>query len=285
MGQLHEKLDADLLLRGRRENTRYTYQGCVRRYEAYHGRPAEEMGAAEVQAFLLYLIRERRVTVQTHQVNAAALRFLYGVTLERPEVAAKVPLPRVARKPVPVLSGSEVEQVLSALTSLRHRAVLTAAYGAGLRISEACALRICDIDSRRMELRVEGKGGQIRCVPLSQRLLEVLRGYYRMTRPKGPYLFAAEGQDQPVSRQAISQALAKAVAQVGLNKRVTPHTLRHSFATHLLELGTDLRTIQVFLGHRSIQTTAHYAKVSRPHAQRQRLPLDVLGSDKAKVLG
>ena len=205
MGQLLDKMEADLVLRGRSKNTRHTYLGCVRRLAAHHGRSPEELGVAEVQAFLLHLIQQQRVSAQTHQVYAAALRFFYGVTLERPELVPKLPLPRVTRKLVPVLSGTEVEQVLAAMTSLRHRAVLTAAYGAGLRISEALALRICDIDSRRMELRVEqGKGGQSRCVPLSQRLLEVLRSYYRLTRPTGTYLFAAEGTEQPLSRQAVN---------------------------------------------------------------------------------
>ena len=185
-----------------------------------------------------------------------------------------------------VLSGKEVEQVLDALGSLRHRAVLSVAYGAGLRISEACALRINDIDSKRMQLHVpHGKGGHSRSVPLSTRLLTLLRGYYRLTRPQGPHLFESRPGGRPITQRAVSFAMKLAVGRCGLSKRATPHTLRHSFATHLLELGTDLRTIQVFVGHRSIQTTAHYAQVTQRHKDRQHLPLDVLGTPRAQVLG
>ena len=208
------------------------------------------------------------------------------MTLGRKDLAQQIPVPRVPKRLPTVLSGTEVDQVLEALDSLRHRAVLSVAYGAGLRVSEACALRVRDIDSRRMQLQVhKGKGGKNRSVPLSVRLLELLRSYYRLTRPRGEYLFAAWGEDRPVTRQAVSKALHKAVVQCGLQKRVSAHTLRHSFATHLLELGTDLRTIQVFLGHSSIQTTAHYAQVRSHHAARQTLPLDVLRTPKGRVLG
>lgn len=286
MGRLREKMTDDLVLRGRRPNTVTTYLGCVKRLTIFYRKAPDQLGLAEIERFLLHLTRERKVSAGTHALYVSALRFFYGVTLGRRELALQLAAPRVPKRLPMVLSGSEVEQVLAALGSLRQRAVLTAAYGAGLRLSEACALRIRDIDSRRMQLYVaQGKGGKDRWVPLSVRLLAVLRAYYRLTRPMGEYLFAARGRDKPLTRQAVSKALHMAVEQCGLQKRVSAHTLRHSFATHLLELGTDLRTIQVFLGHSSIQTTAHYAQVRSEHAARQTLPLDVLGTDKGRVLG
>lgn len=286
MGQLREKMESDLKLRGRRPNTVKTYVGCVKRFVVYHRKSPKQMGLAEVESYLRYLIEEREASMATVALYSAALEFFYVVTLGRQEMARRIPRPRVVKRLPEVLSGSEVAAVLERLGSVRHRAVLSAAYGAGLRISEACALRIRDIDSKRMLLHVDqGKGGKNRSVPLSPRLLAVLRAYYRMTRPTGEYLFSARGEDRPVTRQAVSKALRQAVVDGGLGKRVTAHTLRHSFATHLLELGTDLRTIQVFLGHKSIQTTAHYAQVRSGHAARQTLPLDVLETDRGRVLG
>ena len=286
MGQLRDKMKADLLLVGMQPLTVQTYLGCVQRFVDHFGQPPARLGEAHIRDYLLCLAKDRRAAPGTQRVYAAALRFFYGKTLGRPEVAARIPMPRVPRKVPVVLSGQEVEQVLNALSRLRHRAVLSVAYGAGLRISEACALRIGDIDSKRMQLHVHnGKGGHSRSVPLSRRLLGLLRGYYRMTRPRGPYLFESAPGGGPICQRGVSFAMKLAVGRCGLSKRATPHTLRHSFATHLLELGTDLRTIQVFLGHRSIKTTAHYAQVTQRHADRQHLPLDVLGTSRARVLG
>lgn len=286
MGQLRDKMEADLLLAGHRPHTCRTYLGVARRLAAFHRRSPAEMGIEQVRQFLLHLVRGQKIQRSTQRTYGAALRFLFGTTLGRPDVAARIPLPRAPRKVPEVLSGREVERVLAALSSLRHRAILTVAYGAGLRISEACALRVKDIDSRRMQLHVaDGKGGKSRSVPLSRRLLQLLRHYYRLTRPQGEYLFASMGCIRPITARAVSFGLARAVQTSGIRKRVVPHTMRHCFATHLLELGTDVRAIQVFLGHSSIHSTAHYLKVSRRHAGRQELPLDVLGTKRGRLLG
>ena len=286
MRELREKMRRDLVLRGMQPETVRTYLGCVKRYAVYYRRAPDRLGLEEAKAYLWHLREERGASTATVALYCAALRFFYGETLGRKEWAERWPRVRVVKRLPVVLSGSEVEQVLEALASERHRAVLSVAYGAGLRISEACALRIEDIDSKRMVLQVaQGKGGKNRSVPLSQRLLLLLRAYYRMTRPQGRYLFSARGEDKPVTRQAVSKALQQAVARCGLRKHVTAHTLRHSFATHLLELGTDLRTIQVFLGHKSVQTTAHYAQVRSGHAAGQTMPLDALGTNRGRVLG
>lgn len=286
MGQLRDKMQADLVLRGAQPQTVRTYLGCVQRFVDHFGQPPAHLGEAHIRQYLLSLVQEQGAGAGTQRVYAAALRFFYGTTLGRPEVAARIPVPRVPVKIPVVLSGREVEQLLEAVASVRHRMVLSVAYGAGLRISEACAVRISDIDSQRMQLQVPvGKGGKSRSVPLCQRLLELLRDYYRLTRPKGPYLFESAPGGRAITPRAVSAAMKQAVERCGLAKRATPHTLRHSFATHLLELGTDLRTIQVFLGHSCLRTTAHYAQVTQQHAARQRLPLQVLGTAQAKALG
>lgn len=287
MGQLlRDKLKADLEVRGMQPHTVRSYVGCVQRFCAYHGRPPGRMGLAEIDAYLKHLVQDKGVGPGTEHVYTAALRFFYDKTLGQPQVAAQIARVRVPTKVPVVLSGTEVQKVIAALPSARHRAVMSVAYGAGLRISEACRLRVCDIDSQRMQLHVpDGKGGHSRSVPLSRNLLVVLRSYYRLTRPPGPYLFPSASTGRPITSRAVSGAMSRAVSRCGLSKRATPHTMRHSFATHLLELGTDLRTIQVFLGHHCIRTTAHYAQVSQRHKERQNLPLDVLGTPRAKVLG
>lgn len=160
-----------------------------------------------------------------------------------------------------------------------------AAYGAGLRVSEACRLGVGDIDSRRGLIHVrDGKGGKDRFVMLSTRLLAVLREYWRAARPSGPYLFPGMDGAQPIDRHAVNRALRQAAVDAGIAKKVTPHSLRHAFATHLLEAGTDIRTIQVLLGHASISTTARYAKVSQRHVGRTTSPLDVLGTEEGRKL-
>jgi integrase/recombinase XerD len=222
----------------------------------------------------------------TVRVYVAALRFLYTVTLRRPEVVQYLRGPKVPRHVPTVLSGSEVAELLEAVHSVKYRAVLMTTYGAGLRISEVCRLRTEDIDSRRMLIHVrEGKGGDSRYALLSPRLLAVLRAYWKETRPAGPYLFPGRRADRPITRETIRGALTRAATRCGLDKRVTPHLLRHSFATHLLESGTDIRTIQVLLGHRSIVSTQVYTQVSTRHLSQTRSPLDLLGTPAGKVLG
>jgi integrase/recombinase XerD len=192
---------------------------------------------------------------------------------------------RPKRLPV-ILSGSEVEALLEAVESIKYRAALMTAYGAGLRIGEVCRLQVEDIDSRRMLLHIrDGKGGRDRYGVLSRRLLAVLRAYWKQVRPPKPYLFPGPKPDRPLSAESVRKVLRKAVQTSGITKHVTPHILRHSFATHLLESGTDIRTIQVLLGHQSIRTTQIYTQVSPEQIRRVKSPLDILGTEEAKVLG
>jgi site-specific recombinase XerD len=233
------------------------------------------MGEDQLRTFLLYLMEEEHASPSTVANYVAALRFLYGVTLGRPEVAVRIPYPKVPHTLPDILSSEEVMGLLDALGSVKYRAVVTTMYAAGLRIQEACSLKPGDIDSKRMLIHVRlGKRGRDRFVMLSQKLLELLRLYWTTVRPPGIYLFTGLTTGGHVGAEAVRLALREAARQVGLYKRVTPHVLRHSFATHLLEDGADLRTIQVLLGHRSIRSTALYTHVSERHIRKTPSPLD-----------
>jgi integrase/recombinase XerD len=286
MGQIRDRMEADLKLKGFALTTRKEYLLRARHFVAYFGRSPEELGEPDVRKFLLHLVEERGVRATTHRMYVAAIKFLFAVTLKRPEVVATIPWPRVPKKLPDVLSGEEVERLLNATRSPKHRALLMTAYGAGLRISEACTLEVGDIDSKRMMIHVrEGKRGKDRYVMLSPRLLNALRLHWRRLHPRGRYLFPGGFPNAPITPSAVSLMLRKAVARAGLGKRVTFHCLRHGFATHLLEAGEDIRTIQRLLGHSSIQTTAHYTAVSKAHIARTRSPLDMLGTQAARAFG
>jgi integrase/recombinase XerD len=286
MGQIRERMEADLKLKGFSPTTSKEYLLRARHFVAYYRRSPEELGEGEVRQFLLHLVEERGVRAATHRMYVAALRFLFVVTLKRPEVVASIPWPKVPRPLPDILSGKEVEKLLSTVRSIKHRALLMTAYGAGLRISEACTLEVGDIDSKRMMIHVrEGKRGKDRYVMLSQKLLDTLRLHWRRLHPRGRYLFPGAFPGAPITPSAVSLMLRKAVAAAGLTKRVTFHALRHGFATHLLEAGEDIRTIQRLLGHTSIQTTARYTAVSKAHIARTRSPLDMLGTPAAQAFG
>jgi integrase/recombinase XerD len=286
MGKLRDRMEADLRLRNLRPATQRNYLRFARNFAAYHHRSPAEMGWEEVRSYLLYLREEKKLSPSTQKVHVAALKFLYTVTLNRPEVVRPFFMPKIPAKLPEILSGKEVEALFNAVRDLKYRAVLMTTYGAGLRICEACALRMEDIDSKRMLIRVQdGKGGNQRYAILAERLLVALRAYYRHKRPAGPYLFPGKSPDEPLSKDSVRKVLSGAVRKAGIKKRVTPHILRHSFATHLLESGTDIRVIQVLLGHRSIRTTTQYAQVSTRHIARTKSPLDLLGTDKATPLG
>ena len=283
MGLLRNRMTQDLLLGGYAENTIYEYVRCAWHFVAYHHRPAETMGVTEIRQFLLYRQLEDKVGGSTLKVTVAALRFLYANTLKRPEVAAEIGYPKVKSALPDILSGTEVTSLLSAFEAPMYRAIVMTAYGAGLRISEVCELCVEDLDSRRMLIHVRnGKGGHDRFVPLPERVLFALRRYWATARPTGPQLFPGKRPGRGISPDAVRHHLHAAAAKVGLQKRVTPHVLRHSFATHLLELGTDLRVIQMLLGHSSIRTTLRYTRVTRQHVARVQSPVDVLDRPETK---
>lgn len=289
MGQLRDRMYQDLKLRGYKPKTITEYLRWGRLFAGYHRRSPEEMGEPEVRAFLMHLLEDKRARPASHKMAVAGLRFLYSVTLGRPEVAVRIPWPKVPHTLPDILDGTEVLALLDALPSVKHRAVVMTTYAAGLRIGEACPLRTTDLDSKRGLIHIRnGKGGRDRYVMLSPQLLCFLRQYWKLERaqkesrdePKdattGALLFPGDTWTGWVCDDAVRKALHDAAERLGLKKRVTPHILRHSFATHLLEAGEDIRTIQVLLGHRSIRTTARYAQVSKRHIGRTQSPLDRL---------
>ena len=210
-----------------------------------------------------------------------ALRFFYGVTLNRPEIPERIAYAREPRKLPVILSADEVVRFLEAVPSLKTRTALTTAYAAGLRASEAAALKVADIDSNRMLIQVRhGKGAKDRIVMLSPQLLGILRSYWRLARPR-EWLFPGREESKPIDVQVLHAACRSATKAAGLAKRVTVHTLRHSFATHLLESGVDIRIIQVLLGHNSLSTTARYTQVATTTIAKTRSPLDRLALEVA----
>lgn len=285
MGQLHDRMEADLKLGGYSPGTRKIYLMYARQFAKHFLRSPAEMGEEEIRRFLLYRVEEQGISRETYRQIRAALTFLYAITLRRPVEVAYLPTQRKP-KPLPVvLSGTEVAAVLDAVHSPKYRAVLMVVYAGGLRIAEACRLRPEHIDAKRRVLLVQaGKGSRDRYTVLSQRLLQHLRRYYRSERPQG-WLFPGHTAAGHASPDTVRHVLHAARRDAGLRKHVTPHVLRHSFATHLLETGTDVTVVQALLGHSSLRATAVYTHVRIPHIGRTRSPLDLLGTPAAGVLG
>lgn len=277
MGELRDRMVEDMKLRGLSESTIVCYQRAGRALAAFHRRSPERMGEAEIREFLLHLVNERKVSSSTHYVYLAGIKFLYEQTLRRPEEVAHIPFPKV-EKPLPdVPSTEEVERLFDAIKSLKHRAILMLAYGSGLRVTEACSLHVADIDSRRMLLHVRrGKGKKDRYAVLGDGVLALLREYWRRARPQGHFLFPGARPDAHITPLSVARALKKACEKSGLGKRVTPHSMRHGFATHQIEAGADIRTVQMLLGHSSIQTTARYISLSERHLRAAGSPIDRL---------
>jgi integrase/recombinase XerD len=285
MGELYQRMAQDLKLKNLAEATQKEYLRCCTSFARYHMKSPAKMGEREAKEYLSHL-QLRGAGPETLKMNVAGLKFLYGVTLDRPKVSERLPWPKVPRKKPVILSGTEVEKVLAAITSPVPAVAVTTAYGCGLRISEVCRLRVENIDSKRGLIHIQhGKGDKDRYVMLSHRLLVVLREYWRQVRPADGWLFPGRKKGRPISSTAVSKALAKAVKAAKLKKRVTAHSMRHAFATHMLELGNDIRLIQVLLGHASIRTTSTYANVTAKHIASTRSPLDVLGTRRAAALG
>jgi len=284
MGELYDRMALDLKLKNLAVGTQSEYLRCCCSFVRYHMRSPRELGETAIKQYLGHL-QLKGASPEKLKMHIAGLKFLYGVTLDRPKVAERLPWPKVPQKKPDILSGTEVAKLLKAVPSLVPAMALTTAYGAGLRVSETCRLKVEDIDGKRKLIHVRlGKGGKDRYVMLGDRLLEGLRGYWVRVRPDG-WLFPGAEEGRPLSPAAVRKALERATKAVKLKKRVTPHALRHAFATHLLELGTDTRIIQVLMGHASPRTTARYTQVSNKLIASTKSPLDVLGTKRATVLG
>lgn len=279
MGILRERMEQDLVLRGRAERTRETYLHWVTELARYYRRAPDQLSDGEVQQYLLHLIQERKLAWSSCRQAVCALRFFYEVTLDRPRATFRVPLPKGAQKQPEILSREEVARLLAATTTLKHRVLLMLTYGGGLRVSEVVRLRVSDIDADRMLIRVEqGKGRKDRYTLLSRRLLEELRRYVRVYHPS-LWLFPQRRHHEPMDATTAQRIYQMAKAHAGIRKAGGIHALRHAFATHLIESGTALTTLQTLLGHTSIQTTMRYVHLSRQQATERVSPLDQLPLD------
>ncbi len=276
MTPLRRRMIDDMRLKNLSARTIEIYVSRVSTFARYFNRSPQKLGRDDVRAYLLHLV-QKKVSWSSYNQTLGALRFLYEVTLGRKDVLERIPFPKQPKRLPVVLSLEEVTRFLAAVVGIKYRAILMTAYAAGLRLSEVTGLRVADIDSKRMVIRVrQAKGRRDRYVMLSPRLLAVLREYWKVIRPTD-WLFPGDVPGQPISGKAVHLACVRAARDAGLDKHVTLHTLRHSFATHLLEAGTDLRTIQVLLGHSKLETTAIYTHVSPAAVEATRSPFDRIG--------
>jgi site-specific recombinase XerD len=268
----------DMQLRNLAVNTQISYLQQVSLFARYFKKSPELLGPEAIRAYQVYLTKERKLAPSTVWIAVAALRFLYKVSLKKNwSFEDLIPAPKKPQKLPVVLSPEEVLQFLGCVGNIKHRAILTTCYAAGLRISEAIHLRPADIDSQRMVIRVEqGKGQKDRYVMLSPKLLEILRSYWRAVRPPGGWLFEGNIVGQPITRFAVELACRKARQLSRIRKPISPHSMRHAFAVHLLESGTDIRTIQLLLGHRSLASTARYLRIATSKVCSASSPLDLL---------
>jgi integrase/recombinase XerD len=275
---LRQRMSEDMQVRNFSQNTQLSYLQQVSLFARHFGKSPAVLGPEEIRTYQIYLTNEKKLCPSSIHIAVAALRFLYKVTLKKSWTLGDVlPLPKKQHKLPVVLSPEEVLQFLDCVQSIKHRAILTTCYAAGLRVSEAVHLKPNAIDSKRMVIRVEqGKGQKDRYVMLSPKLLETLRIYWRARRSKEEWLFPGDHRGQPITRDAVGDACQKAHRLSGLSKPVTPHCLRHAFAVHLLEAGTDVRTIQLLLGHRSLATTARYLRIATSKVCATSSPLDLL---------
>jgi len=272
---LRRRMIEDMTVRNLSPATQQSYVYVVAKFGRHFNRSPDRLGLEDVRVYQLYLIGQKRSWSHINQ-NVCALRFFFGVTMGRADAFERIVAAREPQRLPVVLSGEEIVQFLEAVPGLRNRVALTTAYGAGMRVGEVVRLQTTSIDSSRMLIRIEhGKGGKDRYVGLSAQLLQILRTYWRLARP-GRWLFPGREPTEPVSVATLQEACRQAARQAELTKPVTVHTLRHSFATHLLESGTDVRIIQVLLGHARLSTTARYTQVATNLISRVSNPLDHL---------
>ena len=286
MGKLRDRMTADLTLAGYSKSTCEVYLNSARQFVAYFGRSPEEMGGDEVRAYLLHLIEDRKLSKSSLDIARAALKFLYGTTLDRPIEVESIPVMRQGKRLPKTMTGTEIEALLDAVRSDKYRLIISAMYAGGMRISEACALRVGDIDSKRMVIRIVGKGDKERLTVLSGRLLAELRTYWATHRPGADdaYFFPGNTPGNHISAGSVRTVFNDAVERAGIRHKVTPHSLRHSFATHLIDMGVDVTMVKVLLGHASLRCTERYVHASTEQLASTRSPLDVLGTDEGRVL-
>ena len=280
LSPLRRRMIEDMTVRNFAPTTQRSYINAVAKFSRYFGRSPDKLELEDVRAFQVHLVGTGISWPALNQI-VCALRFFYGVTLGRARVPERIPYAREPSKLPVVLSADEVVCLLEAVSSLKSRAALTTAYAAGLRASEVAGLKVEDIDSARGVIQVRhGKGAKDRTVMLSPQLLAILRTYWRLARPRS-FLFPGRDEDRPIDPTVLHAACRSAVKAAGLTKKVTLHTLRHSFATHLLENGTDIRIIQVLLGHANLSSTARYTQVAAHTIRTTQSPFDHLSLEGA----
>jgi integrase/recombinase XerD len=277
MTSLRQRMMEDMQVRNLSPLTQTCYVQQVSLFARHFSKSPEVLGPEEIRSYQVYLTNEKKLAPASILIAVAALRFLYKVTLHKGwSLEDIIPAPKKPQKLPIVLSPEEVRHFLSCVASPKHRTILTTCYAAGLRVSEAAALQVTNIDSQRMVIRVEqGKGQKDRYVMLSPRLLEILRDWWRSQKPKR-WLFPGDIAGRHITRYAVEQACQEAHRASRLSKPVTPHSLRHAFAVHLLEQGTDIRRIQLLLGHRSLATTARYLRIATSKVCSTTSPFDLL---------
>jgi integrase/recombinase XerD len=276
MTELRRRMIRDMTVRGFSPRTHKAYLSAVRCLARHYRRPPDQLTTDEVQAYLADMITRRKLSWSTRNIAANAFRFIYHVTLRRDAVEFEVPLVKQSQRLPEILSPDEVFRLIESPPNPKHRLLLSTIYAAGLRVSEAVRLRVADIDCERMTLRVvQGKGRKDRVIPLSHRLLEQLKTYWK-TRPPQRWLFPNLKATRAIDVTTAQKVFMSAKLRTGITKRGGIHSLRHAYATHLIETGTDVPTVQRLLGHRSVATTMRYFHLSRSRLETIRSPLDLL---------
>ena len=279
MTHLRKMMLEELERRNYSEETTRRYLRFVERFAQHFGKSPDKLGPDHLRTYQAYLLKQRKLEPGSVENHVAALRFLFVRTLQRHEFRQFIPYPKVRRKLPKILSREEVARLIDASSGLFERTLLMVLYGTGMRRSEVARLKIADIDSQRMVIHVvNGKGRKDRDLPLSPALLETLRAYWRWLKPR-TYLFPSRMHrdcEQPITDKIVWRACTEAARRGGIRTRVTPHLIRHSWATHLLEAGTDLRTIQLLLGHEDLEVTARYLHLSEQHLHQVANPIEEL---------
>jgi len=262
MSNLRQRMIEDLTIRNYSPRTIKVYINRIAKFAHYFGKSPDRLTREHIREYQRYLVEDKKCSWSQLNQTVCALRFFYRVCLNQPTIVEYIPYAKQPKSLPVVLGRGEVQRLLEAARDLKHRTVLMLLYGTGLRISEALALRVGDVDSQRMVIHVRGgKAGKDRYLPLAESLLEQLRVYWLVHRPDG-FLLPGRDPQKAVSARTVRKICREAAEQAGVSKTVTPHTLRHSFATHHLEAGTDIKTIQMWLGHRSLTTTSVYLHIA-----------------------
>jgi integrase/recombinase XerD len=278
MTALRQRMLEDLRIRNYAPTTVACYIRSVAEFAQHFNKPPDQLGPEEIRAWQLFLLNEKRVKLSTYIQAVCALRFFYQNTLHRRIEIDRIPLPRYEKKLPVILSKAEVKALLEAPKNLKHRAMLATMYGAGLRVSEVASLKMSDLDRERRVIWVRGgKGHKDRQVMLAEPLRDLLAAYWRWKRPTN-WLFPGRNPDFPIATKSVFRACQKAAQKAGIRKPIHPHSLRHAFATHLLDEGVNLLVIQTLLGHAHLKTTARYLHLSDSVVRSTRSPLETLGS-------